>query len=795
MVLAHDINEGHRTQDVRISQDITFDTMLLNTRTLQGLNDSGFHRPSPIQLHGIPLGKCGFDLLLEAKSGTGKTAVFSVIALEKIDINKGLQVVILAPTREIAMQIHDVIKQIGVRYEGLCVEVVMGGLPVLDDVEKFKKNVHIVVGSPGRLKHLIQDKYIVTTSVRLLILDEADKLMEKSFEADINYIHSVLPQQKQVIMSSATFPESSKNFIENYVQNAQHICPESTNVLLGIEQRVTLVKYSSNIVKQTQYKFVELLKILSNRQFKQCLIFCNYQARVGELHKMLNKEKWPAGQLYGQQQQTERLDALKILQEYKCRLLIATDLAARGIDASNVDLVINFESPCNWETYLHRIGRAGRFGSYGLAITILSEGVEHNNFKSLIESLKLPFLLKDFWSNTPFCINIVPEQCDTPDTDNLDLDSKIVSKASKEVNYTKLWDVLTDDGKKAVVESFGNLCESFTEPDNKIDLFNDLMQSFKENEANNVSENVNFSQLNLLKLPDKSHCLQKLHQKTSTTSLINKNDEVKEFRTHNGNSQTGINCSKIILNHKDNHYENPDKEYSYLRDNVNGSLKNGKNSSTNSSKANSPVTNHNSHDLNRNATNCYDEANVNNDEIEVENVSKALDDFKLRPSFSSSKQTQSQKHLTQSYNANEVDNKWDESIRDRRNNKAKFSSSIKTTEKSKSIHHQEKKNKGTVLRDSMASEEEENYITQLYLTKSRQGYSHHRYKMHDEEMQVPSTSKSKNKSKQTYQSQNIYKNQNTKEYDSKKYIKWYSSLKLHVRQIEQIIYLNEISKL
>ncbi|KPI97333.1 putative ATP-dependent RNA helicase DDX20 [Papilio xuthus] len=437
MVLAHDINEGHRTQDVRISQDITFDSMLLRTRTLQGLNDSGFHRPSPIQLHGIPLGKCGFDLLLEAKSGTGKTAVFSVIALEKIDINKGLQVVILAPTREIAMQIHDVIKQIGVRYEGLCVEVVMGGLPVLDDVEKFKKIVHIAVGSPGRLKHLIQDKYIVTTSVRLLVLDEADKLMEKSFEADIKYIHSVLPQQKQ---------------------------------------------------------------ILSNRQFKQCLIFCNYQARVVELHKMLNKEKWPAGQLYGQQQQIERLDALKILQEYKCRLLIATDLAARGIDASNVDLVINFETPCNWETYLHRIGRAGRFGSYGLAITILSEGAEHNNFKSLIESLKLPFLLKDFWSSTPFCIKTVPEQCDTPDTDNPDLNNKIVSKAIEDVKYTKLWETLNSNGKSTEVESFGNLCESFTEPDNKIDLFNDLIQSFKQNEVNTDSESVNFTAIESFKI-------------------------------------------------------------------------------------------------------------------------------------------------------------------------------------------------------------------------------------------------------------------------------------------------------
>ncbi|XP_013172649.1 PREDICTED: probable ATP-dependent RNA helicase DDX20, partial [Papilio xuthus] len=790
MVLAHDINEGHRTQDVRISQDITFDSMLLRTRTLQGLNDSGFHRPSPIQLHGIPLGKCGFDLLLEAKSGTGKTAVFSVIALEKIDVNKGLQVVILAPTREIAMQIHDVIKQIGVRYEGLCVEVVMGGLPVLDDVEKFKKIVHIAVGSPGRLKHLIQDKYIVTTSVRLLVLDEADKLMEKSFEADIKYIHSVLPQQKQVIMSSATFTEISKNFIKNYVQNAQHICPDSTNVLLGIEQRVTLVKYSSNIVKQTQYKFVELIKILSNRQFKQCLIFCNYQARVVELHKMLNKEKWPAGQLYGQQQQIERLDALKILQEYKCRLLIATDLAARGIDASNVDLVINFETPCNWETYLHRIGRAGRFGSYGLAITILSEGAEHNNFKSLIESLKLPFLLKDFWSSTPFCIKTVPEQCDTPDTDNPDLNNKIVSKAIEDVKYSKLWETLNSNGKSTEVESFGNLCESFTEPDNKIDLFNDLIQSFKQNEVNTDSESVNFTQLNLLKLPDKSHCIQELQEKTSI-SLVNKNDKVKEFKRHNGNSQTGTECSKIILNQKDNHHRNPDNKYSTRDNSVNSNLKNGNKSSTNSSKANSPVTNHN-YDLNSNATNCYDEAIANNYEKEVENMSQRLADFMLPSSFSSSKQ--SRKHLIHSDNANEGDNKCDKRTRDRQHNKTKFSSTIKTNEKLN--HHQENKNKVTseVLRDSDTSEEEENHITQLDSRKSRQN-SHHRHKMYDEKRQAPSTSKSKNKSKQTKtcQSQNIYKPQNTKEYDNKKYIEWYNSLKLQVRQIEQIIYLNEIS--
>ncbi|KAL4711992.1 hypothetical protein ACJJTC_003659 [Scirpophaga incertulas] len=349
MVLAHNIYAGRRTKDVQISQDVTFDAMLLATNTLQGLKDSGFSRPSPVQLHGIPLGKCGFDLLVEAKSGTGKTAVFSIIALEKLDLSQGLQVIIVAPTREIAAQIYNVIKQIGSKYEGLVVEVVMGGLSFDEDIKKFKKDVHIVVGSPGRLRYLIQDKHINISFVRLIVLDEVDKLMEKSFVKDINYIFSLLPDQKQVILSSATYTDSTKSFVSQHVPNAQHICPENNSILLGIEQNITTVKFNANIVRQTQYRFEELLKILSNKTFKQCLIFCNYQARVTELHKLLTKHKWPVEQLYGQQDQSDRLEALKTLQNYKCRILICSDLAARGIDASNVDLVINFEPPYEWQ--------------------------------------------------------------------------------------------------------------------------------------------------------------------------------------------------------------------------------------------------------------------------------------------------------------------------------------------------------------------------------------------------------------------------------------------------------------
>ncbi|XP_061715103.1 probable ATP-dependent RNA helicase DDX20 [Cydia pomonella] len=484
MVLGHNVYQGQRTQDVKITQDITFETMLLSNTTLEGLKSSGFHKPSPIQLHGIPLGKCGFDLLLEAKSGTGKTVVFTVIALEKININNGLQAVILAPTREIAAQICDVIKQIGGQYTGLTIEVVMGGLPVKEDIMKFKKKVHIVVGSPGRLHHLIRENHIDVSTVRLLVLDEADKLMEKSFRADIEYIFSALPLQKQIIFSSATFPEESKAFINEYVQVSQHVCPDSNSVLLGISQKVTTVKHNINIIKQTQHRFEELLNILSKREFKQCLIFCNYQARVTDVYKMLKKAKWPAEKLYGQQEQLDRLEALKTLQEYKCRILIATDLAARGIDSSHVDLVVNFEMPHDWQTYLHRIGRAGRFGAYGLAVTIISHQ-EETKFKQLLDSMHFQLDIRNFWNDEEFQYN---DDSKTPIGKPLEHTMSLLNidddETPNEDSYSEIWNTLVGETicNDNAIETFDMLCSSFMETKYKTETFTALLDSFKNNE-------------------------------------------------------------------------------------------------------------------------------------------------------------------------------------------------------------------------------------------------------------------------------------------------------------------------
>ncbi|CAG4950062.1 unnamed protein product [Colias eurytheme] len=490
MVLAHNIVEVQRTEDIQICQDTTFDTMMLSPNILTGLQASGFIKPSPIQLLGIPLGKLGFDLLLEAKSGTGKTVVFSTIALEKLNLNKGLQVIILTPTREIAVQISDVLKQIGSKCAGLAIEVVIGGLPYLEDVDKMKQNVHILVGTPGRLKYLIQDKHIQTSAIRLFILDEADKLMEPSFQADIKYIYSALPKQKQVIMSSATYPENVMNVINELVQDAQHVCPNSSNVLLGVSHKVTYVASNSNSVRQTEIRFTELTKILTETQFKQCVIFCKYQARVSQLHKMLTKAKWPSELVYGKQDQTVRLDALKTLQEYKCRILISTDLVSRGIDAKNVDLVINFEPPDSYETYLHRIGRSGRYGSIGMAISIVSEGLERKNFHAMLEPIIHSLHLENFWTGEHF------DHCK-----NKNLEIKISdhfhnvgSNLEENHDFENLWKfIIGDDKESDKIESFEDLCHSFKQivkdDGDKIESFSDLLQSYK-----NISDDINKEQ-------------------------------------------------------------------------------------------------------------------------------------------------------------------------------------------------------------------------------------------------------------------------------------------------------------
>ncbi|XP_059188765.1 probable ATP-dependent RNA helicase DDX20 [Centropristis striata] len=388
---AHDIETRKRTDDVLLSEGIDFSSLLLSPAVLDGLTSSGFQKPSPIQLKAIPLGRCGLDLIVQAKSGTGKTCVFCTIALDSLVLeNPATQVLVLAPTREIAVQIHSVVMAIGCAMEGLECHVFIGGRPVSQDKTHLKK-CHVAVGSPGRIKQLIELGMLSTTSIRLFVLDEADKLLEEgSFQEQINWIFSSLPVNKQMLALSATYPECLAQHLTRYMREPTFVRLNPSDLgLKGLKQYYKLVQSHALPHKVFEEKVQHLLELFSKIPFNQALVFSNLHTRAQHLADILSSKGLPAVCISGGLSQDQRLEAMSKLKQYQCRVLISTDLTSRGIDADKVNLVINLDVPQDWETYMHRIGRAGRFGTQGLAVTYCCHGEEENKMMAIAQKCGL----------------------------------------------------------------------------------------------------------------------------------------------------------------------------------------------------------------------------------------------------------------------------------------------------------------------------------------------------------------------------------------------------------------------
>ncbi|NXX83353.1 DDX20 helicase, partial [Urocolius indicus] len=384
-----------RTRDVLIPGGPSdFGSLLLSAPVLAGLEAAGFHRPSPVQLKAIPLGRCGLDLIVQAKSGTGKTCVFSTIALDAVLLESpATQILILAPTREIAVQIHAVITTIGIKMEGLECHVFIGGTPLSQDKVRLKK-CHIAVGSPGRIKQLIELDYLNTASIRLFVLDEADKLLEEgSFQEQINWIYSSLPTNKQMLAVSATYPESLANALTRYMREPTFVRLNPTDPsLIGLKQYYKIVNSHPLPHKTFEEKTQHLQELFSKVPFNQALVFSNLHSRAQHLAEILTSRGFPAECISGNMNQNQRLDAMAKLKQFHCRVLISTDLTSRGIDAEKVNLVINLDVPVDWETYMHRIGRAGRFGTLGLSVTYCCRGEEENMMMKIAQKCNLQLL-------------------------------------------------------------------------------------------------------------------------------------------------------------------------------------------------------------------------------------------------------------------------------------------------------------------------------------------------------------------------------------------------------------------
>ncbi|XP_066975045.1 LOW QUALITY PROTEIN: probable ATP-dependent RNA helicase DDX20 [Macrobrachium rosenbergii] len=399
---AHIIDDRERTVDIQTEENVDFRSMYLSEHVLNGLKASGFERPSPIQLAAIPLGRCGLDMVVQAKSGTGKTCVFAVVALEMISVSASTtQVLILTPTREIAVQVTQVISAIGCKIQGLRISTFIGGLHLSLDKAKLKC-CHIAVGTPGRITQLIEMGLLRLDNVRLFVLDEADQLLTGQFADGIAQIASGLPLNKQVLALSATYTEDVAKVAEGLMRTPNHVrLGKESPALIGIGQFVKLLPYHHQPHRRQQIKLEELMNILCTVTFNQCLVFSNSQLRAESLCNQLRSAGWPAAFLTGGQAQQDRLVALDALCSYKCRVLVSTDLSARGLDSEHVNLVVNLDLPRDHATYLHRIGRAGRFGSRGNAVTLVTEGDEWQVIRAIatLANVRIALLRGDLTSD------------------------------------------------------------------------------------------------------------------------------------------------------------------------------------------------------------------------------------------------------------------------------------------------------------------------------------------------------------------------------------------------------------
>ncbi|KAF9111928.1 DEAD (Asp-Glu-Ala-Asp) box polypeptide 20 [Mortierella sp. AM989] len=385
------------SKDVQINEDLDFSSLVQHPALLAGLVEAGYQRPSPIQLKAIPLGRLGLDLIAQAKSGTGKTIVFSVIAIEaalsgmSVDSEGSgerdplrTKAVIIAPTREIAVQIHDVILNLtrtGLQ-EAVTCHSMIGGMPIQKDKEHLKR-CSIVVGTPGRVRSLIATGHLAASQVRLLVLDEADKLMEDVFKEDVLEIAKGLGANKQVMAFSATYDDDLLSQLDRLVKNPVYVMlsngtPELEGVLQYFKVATLDEKHSGSpiIMRQAhimEAKFSELENLLTHVPFYQAIVFLNHRGRASDLVKFLTRRGWPAMHIASGISQEERLDVMMKARKFELRILVCSDLIARGIDIDRVNLVVNLDMPKDPETYLHRVGRTGRYGTTGLAVNIVSE--------------------------------------------------------------------------------------------------------------------------------------------------------------------------------------------------------------------------------------------------------------------------------------------------------------------------------------------------------------------------------------------------------------------------------------
>jgi len=335
---------------------------------LRGIYAYGFEKPSHIQQKSILSIIQKRDVIAQAQSGTGKTGAFTVAALQSIDVTKTkTQVLILAPTRELAKQIYDVISSIGSMMTGLTLRLLVGGTSTADDASDLRKSApHIIVGCPGRVFDMIRRNHIQGSHVNMLVLDEADEMLSAGFNDQIYNIFQFMPSDIQVVLFSATMPPELYTLTEKFMRTPVNIQVKADQLTLeGIQQHY--VALDDDIQKYLTLK--DLFKTIS---VSQCIIFCNSTKRVADLHEAMHFDGFPVCCIHSGMEKGERDKAYQDFKAGVHRVLISSNVTARGIDIQQVSTVINFDMPQDVHIYLHRIGRSGRWGRKGVGINFVT---------------------------------------------------------------------------------------------------------------------------------------------------------------------------------------------------------------------------------------------------------------------------------------------------------------------------------------------------------------------------------------------------------------------------------------
>ena len=366
-----DENEGIEiTTSKELEVFPTFDAMGLREDLLRGIYSYGFERPSAIQQRAIKPIVQGRDVIAQSQSGTGKTAVFSISILQCLNTSLNeVQAIAISPTRELAEQTQKVMSALGDYMKAQC-HCCIGGKSVGEDKRRLERGVQVVSGTPGRIYDMIRQKCLLTRSVKMLVIDEADEMFNKGFKEQIYDIYRYLPPSTQVILISATLPQTVLEMTSKFMNDPVKVLVKRDELTLeGIKQFFIAIE-------KEEWKFETLCDIYDNLTITQAVIFCNTRKKVDWLASKMRENNFTISAMHGEMQQKDRDSIMEEFRSGASRVLVTTDVWGRGIDVQQVSLVINYDVPTSKEFYIHRIGRSGRFGRKGVAINFVKSEEE-----------------------------------------------------------------------------------------------------------------------------------------------------------------------------------------------------------------------------------------------------------------------------------------------------------------------------------------------------------------------------------------------------------------------------------